>query len=117
MEPLEKLVRPRPWHVIDTVPHHGRGQYSVLGFFDAKKGETQYPAITRKLEIVNGEIVNGKRDESGRRHGVSCKVSRADSTLDHPMALAMLHKTCYSCPVNDFVTIHPKFMTQRVASV
>ena len=117
MEPLEKLVRPRPWHVIDTVPHHGRGQYSVLGFFDAKKGETQYPAITRKLEIVNGEIVNGKRDESGRRHGVSCKVSRADSTLDHPMALAMLHKTCYTCPADDFVTIHPKFMTQRVASV
>ena len=94
---------PEPWQVTDTVPHHGRGQYSVLGFFDKKKGETEYPCITRKWRIVGGKVVSRK----------ACNVTRAESTLKHKMALQMLHKTCYTCPVDDFITIHKKFMTQK----
>ena len=94
---------PEPWQVTDTVPHHGRGQYSVLGFFDKNKGETEYPCITRKWKIVEGKVVSRK----------ACNVTRAESTLKHKMALQMLHKTCYSCLVDDFITIHKKFMTQK----
>ncbi len=101
---LKESSLPAPWHVTDPVPHHGRGQYSVLGFFDAKKGETQCPAITRKMVIVDGKLA---------KEPTPCKISREDSTLDHPLALQLLHRACYSCPVKDFVTMDPKFMTQR----
>ena len=94
---------PSPWHVTDPVPHHGRGQYSVLGFFDAKKGETQCPAVTRRLDILDGKLVKA----------TPCRVTREESTLDHPLALKLLHRACYSCPVKDFVTMDPQFMRQR----
>lgn len=95
---------PHPWHVTDPVPHHGRGQYSVLGFFDAKKGETQCPALTRRLEIRDGKLVAPP---------TPCKFTREESTLDHPSALQLLHRACYSCPVRDFVTMDPRYMRQR----
>jgi len=98
------LILPQPWHVTDQVPHHGRGQYSVLGFFDASKGETECPALTMRTEFVNGKVVKGP---------TQCKITRAESTLDHPMALQLLHRTCYSCPVKDFVTMSPEYMRQR----
>jgi hypothetical protein len=94
---------PEPWQVTDTVPHHGRGQYSVLGFFDERKGETECPAITRRLVIVNGEIT---------KTGM-CRISRKDASLEGSKALDLLHRACYTCPVFDFVTLDPKFMTQR----
>jgi len=94
---------PEPWRVTDTVPHHGRGQYSVLGFFNREKGETELPCITHRWVIVGGKTISRK----------SCSVSREESTLRHPMALQMLHKTCYSCFVGEFITIHPKFMMQK----
>lgn len=98
-----KAVALPVWKMVDTVPHHGRGQYSVLGFFDRNKKETEYPCITRRLEILNGEVMSSK----------PCKVSRAESGLDHPLALVMLHRTCYSSQVADFVTLDRKFMVQR----
>lgn len=91
------------WKMVDIVPHHGRGQYSVLGFFDKDKQETEYPCITRRLEIVNGELKSIK----------PCKVSRKESSLDHPGALRMLHDACYSCFVPEFVTMDSKYMVQR----
>lgn len=94
-----------PWRVVDRVPHHGRGQYSVLGFFDKKKGETQNPTLCRRLVIVNGAIVPD--DKMGG------KVSRTECTPDHPGFLKLLHRACYTCPVEDFVTINPKFMRQK----
>lgn len=106
---LERLPfdgkRPPAWRLIDTVPHHGRGQYSVMGFFDARrKGEVEYPCIKRRLEIVNGRLVGKPRP---------CVIAREDSDLSHAMALNMLHRTCFTCFVYDFITIHPKFMVQR----
>lgn len=101
---VQKPLLPHPWHVTDPVPHHGRGQYSMMGFFDTKKGETECPAITRRLVFVNGESASPP---------VQCKVSRAESTLDHPLALKILHCACYTCPVDDFITMDPKFMVQR----
>ncbi len=91
------------WKMVDIVPHHGRAQYSVLGFFDRDKQETEFPCITRRMEIVNGEVKSLRRSQ----------VSRADSSLKHPTALKMLHDTCYSCFAPEFVTMHPKFMVQR----
>jgi len=91
------------WKMVDIVPHHGRAQYSVLGFFDRDKQETEFPCITRRMEIVNGEVKSMRRSQ----------VSRADSSLKHPTALKMLHDTCYSCFAPEFVTMHPKFMVQR----
>lgn len=91
------------WKMVDIVPHHGRGQYSVLGFFDRDKQETEYPCITRRLEIVNG-VVKGLR---------RCKISRAESSMAHPLALSMLHDTCYSCFLPTFVTLDSKFMVQN----
>lgn len=100
----QTTLLPQPWHVTDPVPHHGRGQYSMLGFFDAKKGETQCPGITRRMVFVNGEPEKAE---------ACCRVRREDSTLDHPMALKLLHRASYTCPVDNFVTMHPKFMVQR----
>jgi hypothetical protein len=94
---------PKPWHVTDTVPHHGRGQYSVLGFFDEKKGETECPALTKRLVIVNGQIT-----QTGL-----CRIPRKDASLDAEQALNLLRRACYTCPVFDFVTLDPKFMVQR----
>ena len=97
--------RPPAWRLIDTVPHHGRGQYSVMGFYDAKrKGEVEYPCIKRRLKIVNGRLVAPPRP---------CVIAREDSDLSHAMALNMLHRTCFTCFVHDFITIDPKFMVQR----
>lgn len=107
LEKKPELLLPHPWHVTDQVPHHGRGQYSVLGFFDANKGETECPAVTTRMEFVNGELVGGP---------TPCKITRAASTLDHPMALKLLHRVCYSCPVKDFVTMSPEYMRQRQVS-
>lgn len=102
----EKLapLMPHPWQVTDPVPHHGRGQYSVLGFFDAKKGETECPAITLRMEILNGKLV-------GKPSAV--RIPRADMVLEHPLALKLLHRACYTCPVRDFITMDPKYMMQR----
>ena len=102
-ETLSPLL-PHPWQVTDPVPHHGRGQYSVLGFFDTKKGETQCPAITLRMEILNGKLV-GKP--------AAVKIAREDMTLEHPSALKLLHRACYTCPARDFVTMDPQFMMQR----
>ena len=97
--------RPPAWRLIDTVPHHGRGQYSVMGFYDAKrKGEVEYPCIKRRLKIVHGRLVAPPRP---------CVIAREDSDLSHAMALNMLHRTCFTCLVHDFITIDPKFMVQR----
>ena len=97
--------RPPAWRLIDTVPHHGRGQYSVMGFYDAKrKGEVEYPCIKRRLTIVHGRRVAPPRP---------CVIAREDSDLSHAMALNMLHRTCFTCLVHDFITIDPKFMVQR----
>jgi hypothetical protein len=101
---LQQPSLPSPWHVTDPVPHHGRGQYSVLGFFDTKKGETECPAITRRLEFAGGKEV---------AEPMPCRLSRAESTLDHPLALKLLHRACYSCPVENFVTMDAKYMVQR----
>jgi hypothetical protein len=100
---VAKARLPAPWEVTDTVPHHGRGQYSVLGFFDVKKGETEFPCITKRLLIVDGEVTKESL----------CRVSRTDSVLSNPHALNMLHKACYTCTVRDFITMNPQFMTQR----
>ena len=94
-----------PWRVVDRVPHHGRGQYSVLGFFDKKKGETEYPTLSKRLVIVNGEMALDKMT-TGR-------VSRSECTPDNPLFLELLRRACYTCPVEDFVTINPKFMVQK----
>ena len=94
---------PEPWRVTDTVPHHGRGQYSVLGFFDEKKGETEFPCLSRLWKIVGGKTVSLR----------PCNVSRAESSLKHPLALQMLHKTCYSCLPDKFITLDKKFMMQK----
>jgi len=94
---------PEPWRVTDTVPHHGRGQYSVLGFFDEKKGETEFPCLSRLWKIVGGKTVSLR----------PCNVSRAESSLKHPLALQMLHKTCYSCIPDKFITLDKKFMMQK----
>ena len=94
-----------PWRVVDRVPHHGRGQYSVLGFFDKKKGETEYPTLSKRLVIVNGEMALDKRTTG--------KVSRSECTPDNPLFLELLRRACYTCPVEDFVTINPKFMVQK----
>lgn len=105
-EAKEKVKRPvalKAWQMVDPVPHHGRGQYSCLGFFDRKKKETQYPCLTRRLEIVNGEVVKRK----------TCKVARDESGLDHPQALALLHEACYSCLVPEFITMDRQFFVQR----
>jgi hypothetical protein len=91
------------WKMVDPVPHHGRGQYSTLGFFDQRKKETEFPSISRRLVIVNGRVTSMK----------SCKVARKDSGLDNPLALDMLHKTSYTSFVENFITLDPKFMTQR----
>jgi hypothetical protein len=97
---------PEPWEVTDPVPHHGRGQYSVLGFYDTTKGETEFPAITKRFEIRAGKVL--------KTH--PCKIARADSSLKHPLAMQLLHRACYSCPVDDFITMNPKFMTQKQVS-
>lgn len=94
------------WKMVDQVPHHGRGQYSVLGFYDSKKGEVEYPCLTRRLEIVDGRVVSCK----------ACKVSRAESGLrNNERALSLLHDACYTCFVPDFITMDAKFMVQRTA--
>ena len=98
---------PEPWRVTDTVPHHGRGQYSVLGFFDEKKGETECPGLTNCFKIMDGCLVSGEENPK------PCKLARADCTLEHPLALQMLHRACYSCPTKDFITMDPRFMVQR----
>ena len=98
---------PQPWHVTDPVPHHGRGQYSVLGFFDEKKGETECPGLTNCFKIMDGCLVSGEENPK------PCKLARADCTLEHPLALQMLHRACYSCPTKDFITMDPRFMVQR----
>lgn len=93
--------------LVDRVPHHGRGQYSVLGFFDRNKKETEYPCLTRRMEIVNGQVVSRR----------SCKVmDRSVSGLqtpDDPHARQLLQEACYSFLTPDFITMHPKFMTKR----
>jgi hypothetical protein len=76
----------------------------VLGFFDTKKGETQCPAITLRMEILDGKLV-GKP--------AAVKIAREDMTLEHPSALKLLHRACYTCPARDFVTMDPQFMMQR----
>ena len=104
LEKSEKAGKKRkflePWLVVDRVPHHGRGQYSVLGFFDKKKGETQNPTLCRRLVIVNGEIIPDDK--------MAGKVSRIDCNPSHPSFLKLLHHACYTCPVDEFVTINPK---------
>ena len=103
----QKACLPQPWHVTDPVPHHGRGQYSVLGFFDVEKGETECPGLTRCFKIMDGQLVEGEENPK------PCKLERGECTLEHPLALQMLHRACYSCPAKDFITIDPKFMVQR----
>ena len=93
------------WKMVDIVPHHGRGQYSVLGFFDKDKKETEYPCLTRRLVIVDGKVKSVR----------SCKVGREQSHMDQPYALSMLHEACYSCFVPEFVTLDSKYMVQHSA--
>lgn len=100
---VQKSVALPAWKMVDTVPHHGRGQYSVLGFFDKDKKETEYPCTTRRLEIVDGKIVSIR----------SSKLTRDRSNMDCPTALAMLQEACYSCFVPEFVTMHSKYMVQH----
>ena len=95
---------PEPWHVTDPVPHHGRGQYSVLGFFDVKKGETEFPSITKRLAILDGKLAAEPQP---------CKIPRKDCSLEHPLALKLLHRACYTCPTDDFIVMDSKFMVQR----
>ena len=96
---------PEPWRVVDAVPHHGRGQYSVLGFFDRKKGESENPNISKRMVIVNGKTVPDKRTAG--------LISRTDCIPENPLFLELLRRACYSCPTDEFVTIHPKFMLQK----
>ena len=95
---------PEPWHVTDPVPHHGRGQYSVLGFFDVKKGETEFPSITKRLAILDGKLAAEPQP---------CRIPRKDCSLEHPLALKLLHRACYTCPAEDFIVMDSKFMVQR----
>jgi hypothetical protein len=106
-EGVKKAAALPIWKMVDIVPHHGRGQYSVLGFFDKDKKETEYPCLTRRLEIVDGKI-------KSRR---PCKFGREQSHMDQPFALPMLHEACYSCFVPEFVTLDSKYMVQRSSGV
>ena len=87
--------------LVDRVPHHGRGQYSVLGFFDKGKKETEYPCITRRLEIVNGKMASVR---AGRA------LDRSRSALDGPDGLRRLQEACYTFFKPGFITLHPSFM-------
>jgi hypothetical protein len=104
-EGLKKAPGLPIWKMVDIVPHHGRGQYSVLGFFDKDKKETEYPCLTRRLVIVDGQVKSIR----------SCKFGREESHMDQPFALSMLHEACYSCFVPEFVTLHDKYMVQHSA--
>jgi hypothetical protein len=95
------------WRLVDPVPHHGRGQYSVLGFYDPKKGEREYPCLTRRLVIVNGNLTECRL----------CRVDRKSSDLNSPTALKLLHRACYTSFISDFITLNPTFMTQRTVGM
>lgn len=95
---------PACWRLVDRVPHHGRGQYSVLGFFDRKKKETEYPCLTQRMEIVNG-VMTSRR--------ASRNTDRRESGLTTGDALRRLQEACYSFLKPGFVTMNPTYMVQR----
>ena len=104
---LERRKPPEPWQIADRSTMHGRNQFSTLLFKNPDKNETEYPALTRKLILVNGEVKKQFR----------LSYTRAEFGPENERALDLLNCCCYTSFQPGFVTISPDFMIPKEVSL
>lgn len=91
-----------PIEIADTTTMHGNNQFSVMLLHHVKKGETKNPVQTAEIRISRG-------GEGVER--VETPWAHMANDPEHPDAMWMLFKSCYSNFTPNSITMDPRFMT------
>lgn len=87
--------------IADVTTMHGNNQFSVMLLHDPKKKETRNPVQTAEIRVSQGGTVVER---------FPTPWADTANDPDHPDALRMLEKSCYSNFVANSITLHPRFM-------
>jgi hypothetical protein len=91
-----------PFEIADTSTMHGNNQFSVMLMHDPKKKETRNPVQTMAMKISNA----GKTVER-----MKTPWAGTPNDPEHPHALEMLARSCYSNFTQSSIIMDSRFMT------
>jgi hypothetical protein len=87
--------------IADVSTMHGNNQFSVLLLHDPKKLETRNPVQTAEIVISHGGTVIER---------IPTAWASVANDPDHPDAMKMLEKSCYSNFISNSITLNTRFM-------